>query len=143
MHDIKNERSPLFGKDRSNPYSVNQRGRIVCVNQVDHVVINPVNANDAVCQRIDRGIMVLELPYPRLCQKDALSRDLHRSIAFNEADDANSLWRNVDSAATGTPYPTELCGGLAMLQIVGITERLRVASSDPEKPIAIPLKTQG
>jgi len=105
MHDVKNVRSPLFGKDRSNPYSVNQRARIVCMNQVNHVVINSVKANDAVYQRIDRGMMGLGLPYPQVSQKDALSRDLHPSIGLDEADDANSLRRNADSATTGTPYP--------------------------------------
>ncbi len=33
MHDVKNVRSSLFEKDRSKPYSVNQRARIVCMNQ--------------------------------------------------------------------------------------------------------------
>ncbi len=84
--------------------AVNQSARIICMNQVDHVVINFVKANDAVYQRIDRGMMGLGLPYPRVRQKDALSRDLHPSIGLGEGDEANSLRRNADSAGTGTPY---------------------------------------
>jgi hypothetical protein len=112
------------------------------MNQVDHVVINSVKANDAVYQRIDSGMMGLGLPYPRVRQKDALSRDLHPSIGLDEADDANSLRRNAESATTGTPYPLELCGGLAILEVVGVTERLCAGSSDTKKPIALPRKTQ-
>jgi hypothetical protein len=82
--------------------------RIVCMNQVDHVVINSVKANDAIYQRIDRGMRGLGLPCPRVRQKDALSRDLHPSIGLEEADDANSLRRKADSAITGTPYPPEI-----------------------------------
>jgi len=130
MHDVKNVRSPLFGKDRSNPYSVNRRVRIVCMNQVDHVVINSVEKNDAVYQRIDRGIMGLRLPYPHVPQKDALSRDLRPSIGLDEADDANSLRRNADSATTGTRPPPELCGGLAVLEVVGAFVFLTPDASD-------------
>jgi hypothetical protein len=56
MHDVKNVRSPVFGEDLSNPYSVNQRARIVCMNPVDHGVINSVKANGTAYQRIDRGM---------------------------------------------------------------------------------------
>jgi len=104
MHDVKNVRSPHYGKDRANPYSVNQRARIVRMNRVDRVVINSVKANDASYQRIDRGMMGLGLPESRVRQKDSLSRDLHPSIGLDDADDANSLRRNADSVETGTPY---------------------------------------
>jgi hypothetical protein len=103
--------------------------RIVCMNQVDHVVINSVKANEGV-----------GLPYPRVRQKDAFSRDLLPSIGLDEADDANSLRRNAEAATTGTMYPPELCCGLAILGVVGVTERLWVGSSDLKKPIALPRK---